>query len=79
MKKAVLNLTALMPICFLAIVTLNACKIDSITKTPVTTKHTIQVLWVGTYLSNGSSLIQFISLSLKPDVVCNTCRKLQLV
>ena len=44
-----------------------SCTKNCTPTTTTTTKKTIQVLWVGTYLSNGSSVSQFISLSIKPD------------
>ena len=70
MKKKVLSIATLLLICILTILTLNACKKDCTTTTSsVTTKHTIDGLWVGTYLNNNLTSVpkQYQSITIYPN------------
>ena len=68
MKKNFLLLIVLVVFGFSAIITLNSCKKDCSTSSTVS-KHTIEGLWVGTYLNNNLSSIpkQYQSLAIYPN------------
>ncbi len=67
MKKLILSSVVLCVFSISMILFQFSCSKNTIAQTNTPVKYTIEGLWAGTYLSNGSSLSQFISLSIKQD------------